>query len=60
MVGHIAFQQLVHLDVSILSELKRRHRIQEEEKEEKQVGQRGNNGSQSLETETTKVLGQRI
>ena len=34
-VGHIALMHLYHLDVSILSELKRRHNIQEEEKEKK-------------------------
>eukprot|EP00794_Sanderia_malayensis_P003745 gene3745-4267_t len=34
-VGHVAFQQLVHMDVRILSELKRRHRIQEKDKENK-------------------------
>ncbi len=34
-VGHVAFQQLMHMDVRILGELKRRHRIQEREKEKK-------------------------
>jgi len=33
--GHIALMHLYHLDVSILSELKRRHNVQEEEKEKK-------------------------
>jgi len=33
--GHVALLQLFHLDVSIFSELKRRHRIREEEKEKK-------------------------
>ncbi|XP_066912331.1 condensin complex subunit 1-like [Clytia hemisphaerica] len=33
--GYIALMHLYHLDVSILSELKRRHNIQEEEKERK-------------------------
>ena len=54
-VGHVAFQQLVHLDVSVLSELKRRHRIQEEEKEKKQGEKAKNKTSQSRDDETIKV-----
>ena len=54
-VGHVAFQQLAHLDVSVLSELKRRHRIQEEEKEKKLAGKGGNKDSHLASNETTKV-----
>ncbi len=34
-VGHVAFKQLYHLDVSINNELKRRENIQEEKKGKK-------------------------
>ena len=34
-VGHIAFKQLYHLDVSINNEMKRRENIQEEKKDGK-------------------------
>ena len=34
--GHIALRQLVHLDVSVFSELRRRHTIQEAKKESAQ------------------------
>ena len=54
-VGHVAFQQMAHLDVSILSELKRRHRIQEEEKEKKQGGKGENKDSHPVDGETSKV-----
>lgn len=33
--GHIALLELFHLDVSVFGELKRRHRVREEEKEKK-------------------------
>ena len=33
LAGHVALLQLYHLDVNIFAELKRRHRIREEEKE---------------------------
>ncbi|XP_065053020.1 condensin complex subunit 1-like isoform X1 [Rhopilema esculentum] len=56
-IGQVAFQQLGHMDVNILSELKRRHRIEEQEKEMKQAekGKRRRNRSSVNETvkETT-------
>ena len=54
-VGHVAFQQLANLDGSVLSELKRRHRIQEDEKEKKQGGKGANKDNHLGNDETAKV-----
>ena len=54
-VGHVAFQQLAHLDVSVLAELKRRHRIQEDEKEKKHGGKGANKENHLGDDETAKV-----
>jgi condensin complex subunit 1 len=48
--GHIALQQVVHLEVSVLSEIKRRERLKEDKK-----GERKNRTSVS-QTPRTKVL----
>ena len=55
LVGHVAFQQLTHMEVNILSELKRRHRVQEREKESKAEKQKSQ-PNQSSVNETVKVL----
>ena len=39
-VGHVALRQMVHLDVNILGEIKRRQGIQESEKDKHRQAQK--------------------
>lgn len=52
--GHVALRQLVHLDVNILKEIKRRQAIQENENEEKRK-ETGKKNKNDTNVNTTKV-----
>ena len=54
--GHVALRHMVHLDVGVLGEIKRRQAIEENDKEkEKHANRRKGTGSESA-ANATKVL----
>ncbi|XP_077998535.1 condensin complex subunit 1-like [Glandiceps talaboti] len=59
LVGHVAFQQLYHLDVGVLGELKRRRTIQENKKEAEQnkKSNRKSDGGKTKEPSLEEELG---
>ena len=50
LAGHIALRQVVHLDASVLGEMKRRERVKEDEKGEKKNKDRSSSSGRRSET----------
>lgn len=54
-VGHVAEQQMIHLEVSISTELKRRSMVEEEEEEGKRRKGQGTKGQSTQQGELSKT-----
>ena len=59
-VGQVALLQLFHLDVSIFSEMKRRHRVKEEEKEKKGMKKAGSSRRNAVEESASKTTSKQV
>lgn len=54
-VGHVALRQMIHLDVNILGEIKRRQGIQENEKDKHRQAKKAGRGKDNTGVSASKV-----